>query len=67
MSFTQFIERLNILAWLGGLLLFHGVLYYFIGTPNWLFTTLIATGTWVIVLLVLKAVARMMNKEDDPI
>lgn len=66
MSFLRYFEQTNIVVWIIGLFFFHGALYYILGTPNWLFTTLIASGTWAIGLLVLRAVGRMMNKEKDP-
>lgn len=61
----RYLGEINILLWALGLLLFHGLLYFILGTPNWFGVTLIASGTWVVGLLVLKAVSRAKLREKD--
>ena len=61
---TRYLAEMNILLWVLGLLFFHGLLYYVLGTPNWLGVTLVATGVWAAGLIILKAVSKARLKEN---
>lgn len=67
MTFFRFMERMNLWAWVSGLLLFHLLLYYGLGTPNWFYVALLAAGTWAVGLYALKAISRYVLREKDPI
>lgn len=67
MSLLRYIAKINILLWILGFFIFHALLYFFLGTPNWLFTTFFATLTWAIILLIVRGVSRAIIKDKEPV
>lgn len=63
-GFFRYMAEINVVIWILGLFLFHGFLYFLLGTPNWLGVTSLAAGTWALALVVLKAIGRAMLKEE---
>jgi uncharacterized membrane protein len=58
------VANMNLLLWLLGVLLFHGLLYLILGTENWLGVTLAASAVWAVVLIAIKALAKSIQKEN---
>ncbi|TCP57621.1 hypothetical protein EV586_10265 [Tumebacillus sp. BK434] len=58
----SFVERMNLLLWLAVIFVFHLVLYLTLGTDNWLIATVLATGTYAAVFVLLKAYVRNNKK-----
>lgn len=57
-----FVERMNLLLWLAVIFLFHLILYLTLGTDDWLVATVMATGTYAAVFVLLKAYVRNNKK-----
>jgi hypothetical protein len=54
----------NVLLWVLGILLFHGLLYLILGTENWLGVTLAASAVWAVALIAIKALGKSIQKEN---
>ena len=54
---------MNLYAWILFIFVAHAALYFFIGTENWLSTTLLATGVWAVGLVLIRFLIRQRQKE----
>ncbi|MDQ0337905.1 membrane protein YdbS with pleckstrin-like domain [Caldalkalibacillus uzonensis] len=63
MSFWQRMAEINLLVWISGAFIFHGLLYFLLGTPNWLSVTLMATLVWAFGLLIIRAIGRALIRQ----
>lgn len=64
-AFVRFLFNLNVIAWIIGIFIFHGLLYFFLGTEHWFVVTLSATAVWAVAVLILKGIGRAMTKEKE--
>ncbi|GAX88507.1 hypothetical protein [Effusibacillus lacus] len=62
-TFWNFIDTIKLGVWLVLIFLFHMLLYLALGTDAWFVTTLLATATYAVAILLLKAIAKRRRQE----
>lgn len=63
MAIWQRVAGLNLVTWIIAVFLFHGILYFLLETPNWLYVTVMATLVWAIGLLIIRSIGRALVRE----
>jgi Na+-driven multidrug efflux pump len=64
-AIMRYISQMNLVLWVAGIFAAHLLLYLLLGTANWVWTALMATVVWAIVLTIARVASRKWIDEQD--
>lgn len=66
-TFWGYMARMNLFAWIAGIFVAHGIMYFALGTATWLSTTFLASAFYAVVLFILKAIGKKVTDNQTPV